>query len=468
MEFLPMRERMKIERTDRERTPVGSRLTSNAPTVVEFDLAAAQLEASRCLLCKNPGCTKGCPFSNDIPGFLSAVVEGDLDKASEILRRTSAMASVCSRVCPHDEVCEGSCILKKTSRPLNIGAVETFITEYEQQKAIKSQPTAEGNGKSVAVVGAGPAGMCASSRLLELGYSVSLYDKHTKMGGLLEYGLPPFRLPRHGVNHEVARLNSFDKFQFKGEATLGDNLALGDLSSKYDAVLVATGTSLPLSPRAKGEDLAGVLSAVNHLEEYNSFASFDDLASSDFAAQFKGKVAAVIGAGDTAMDTSRSLIRLGAKSVLIYYRRTLSEAPASEAEITSIKEEGITFRELVNPVEFLGENGVLSKVKLEVMELGEEDDSGRRSPVGTGKFVEEEVDFVITSLGFKVDPEYIAAINLAAGKYGELQTSETYQTSQSNVFGAGDVAYHGALVSKAGAAGRDAAIAIHNYLSPSE
>ncbi len=465
MEFLPMRERMKIERTDRQRTPVEPRIRSNSPTVVEFTLEEAQLEASRCLLCKNPGCTKGCPFSNDIPGFLTAVVEGDLDKASEVLRRTSAMASVCSRVCPHDEVCEGSCILKKTSRPLNIGAVESFITEYEQQKALLSSTTAPNNNKRIAIVGAGPAGMCAASRLLKLGYNVNLIDRHEKLGGLLEYGLPPFRLPRHAVNHEVARLESFDRFEFQGNTTLGVDVQLDNLANSYDGVLIATGTSLPLSSRAKGEELSGVLSAIDHLEKYNTFTSFDDLIASPFAEQFKGKDTAVIGAGDTAMDTSRSLIRLGAKSVSIYYRRTLDEAPASEAEIASIKEEGITFRELVNPVEFLGNDGVLQSVKLEIMELGEEDDSGRRSPVGTGRYIQENIDYVITSLGFKVDPEYITQINLAPGKYGELQTDDNYRTSMNNVFGAGDIAYHGALVSKAGAAGTRAAISMDEYLS---
>lgn len=470
MEFIPKKERLKLPTTKLTKPSLKERISSNTSTYNIFSLEAAQKEASRCLQCSKPGCVAACPFGNDIPGFLKAVVEGNLEEASKILRKTSSCAAVCSRVCPHDDVCVGNCILAKASpqkEGLQIGAVETYITEYEiatQKSKIKTAPK---NGKKVALIGGGPAGFGAAMQLLVLGYDVDIYDENNHPGGLLDFGLPSFRLPRHAVEFELKRV--FDAgANFIPNKSLGKDFSLDDLKKSYSAVMLGIGNSVSMSLNIEGKDAKGILSAISLLKEYNTFLELDDAKNSELGKRFKGKNVAVFGAGDTAMDTARVAVRLGA-NVNLYYRRTIEEAPALKEDLLVTQEEYVTFNFLTNPKRFINDkDSNLIGVEVEKMELGEKDSSGRCSPQGTGELRVVDADIAILSLGFYNDEDLLKSLNIKMTSKGLIELDENRMTSIAGVFAAGDAAGDVGAVSRAAGAAIHTANKIHEYISNQE
>lgn len=461
---LSAKERGLIERNEFKKVPKDQRLSSNDESLFPLTAEEAVRESQRCLKCASPSCRPSCPFSNDIPGFMQAVEDGNLALASKILRETTLFPSVCSRVCPADKMCQSTCIYHKMKKPpVNIAGVELYIALEEQKNNSLELPKITETGKKVAVIGAGPAGCEASYVLRTLGHSVDLYDMYRLPGGLLEFGLPQFRLPRDSVHYELNILNRMG-VKFIPNMKLGDNLKLDELKSKYDAVLISIGTDQPAPLQVKNLDAKGVISGIGHLMTYSTM-DLPDLRKSEYGKKFIGKRIGIVGAGDTAMDIARSFLRIGAKSVNIIYRRTIEEAPAIKDDIEFTHEEGAEFHFLTNPVEMLVDsNHNVIGVKLEKMKLGEPDASGRRSPVQTGEFFDMELDYLLPSLGFKSEDELMKACGLEIGKKWQLHTDENYMTSVRGVFGAGDVASHGALVSRAGGAGKNAAYSIDKYL----
>ena len=431
-----------------------------------YNAEEAQLEASRCLNCKNPRCVGACPVSVKIPTFVSLVAEGKFAEAAAVIAEDSSLPAICGRVCPQETQCEGSCILGVKGEPVAIGKLERFVADWSRENGGVKPVVAPANGHKVAVIGSGPAGLACASDLAKLGYDVTIFEALHRPGGVLEYGIPEFRLPKDKV--VAAEIASVKALGVKIETNViaGRTVTIDSLldDEGFAAVFVGSGAGLPRFMNIPGEHLNGVFSANEFLTRNNLMKAYRDDYDTPIHA---GKKVVVVGGGNVAMDAARTALRLGAETTIVY-RRTENELPARKEEVHHAKEEGIQFAMLTNPVEVIGdENGWVKAVKCIRMELGEPDESGRRSPVEVpGSEFEIETDTVIMSLGTSPNPLIAkTTAGLETTRRGCLVADENGATTRPGVFAGGDAVTGAATVILAMGAGRKAAAAIHEYIS---
>ena len=424
-------------------------------------------EAKRCLGCKNAKCMQGCPVSINIPAFIAEIKERNFAKAFEIISESSALPAVCGRVCPQESQCEGKCIRGLKGEAVAIGKLERFVADWAKENGIKPKKPAETNGKRVAVIGSGPAGLTCAGDLAKLGYEVTIFEALHKTGGVLVYGIPEFRLPKDKVvAAEVENVKALG-VKIETNVIIGKSVSVDELLTEegFDAVFIGSGAGLPMFMGIPGENANGVFSANEYLTRNNLMKAFDENAETPI---FHGKKVAVVGGGNVAMDAARTAIRLGAE-VHIIYRRSEAELPARAEEVHHAKEEGVIFDVLTNPTEIItDENDWVKGIKLVKMELGEPDASGRRRPVQIpDSEYEMEVDAVIMSLGTSPNPLISSTTyGLDINKRKCIIADEEFgQTSKEGVFAGGDAVTGAATVILAMGAGKAAAKGIHNYLS---
>jgi len=434
---------------------------------VEENLTPEQvkLEASRCLNCKNPQCVKGCPVNIQIPDFIAAIKENDINKAGRIIRETSMLPSVCGRICPQERQCEGKCVMGIKNEPVAIGALERFVGDNTEADTNICPPS----GKKVAIIGSGCAGLTAAADLRKAGHEITIFEALHKFGGVLRYGIPPFRLPRKFLDKEISNLEKMG-VKFEKNVIVGKSITLKQLKEDgFDAIFICSGAGLPKMMNIKGENLNGVFSANEFLTRVNLMGANEETNPTPLKI---GKSAAVIGGGNVAMDAARTAVRAGFEKVYIIYRRTEKELPARLEEIRHAKEEGVEFVFLHAPYEIKEKEGYVDGMIFEIMELGEPDESGRRKPVGTGKFKTFDVDTVIVALGTGPNP-IIQKSAIAEkmefdvnGKGYFIVNEESRETSIPNIFAGGDVAPVGeSNAINAMGAGKKAAKAINKMLS---
>ena len=430
-----------------------------------YNVEEAQLEASRCLHCKNPRCVAACPVSVKIPNFIAQVAAGNFAEAAAVIAEDSSLPAVCGRVCPQETQCEGSCILGVKGEPVAIGKLERFVADWSRENGGVKPVVAPANGHKVAVIGSGPAGLACASDLAKLGYEVTIFEALHRPGGVLEYGIPEFRLPKDKV--VAAEIESVKALGVNIETNViaGRTVTIDSLLDEegFAAVFVGSGAGLPKFMGIPGENFNGVFSANEFLTRNNLMKAYRDDYMTPIHA---GKKVVVVGGGNVAMDAARTALRLGAATTIVY-RRTENELPARKEEVHHAKEEGIEFAMLTNPVEIIGdEKGWVKSVKCIRMELGEPDESGRRSPVAvSGSEFEIETDTVIMSLGTSPNPLIARTTSgLETNRRGCLVADENGATTREGVFAGGDAVTGAATVILAMGAGRKAAAAIHEYV----
>ena len=430
-----------------------------------YNVEEAQLEASRCLNCKNPRCVGACPVSVKIPEFIAQVAAGNFADAASIIAQDSSLPAICGRVCPQETQCEGSCILGVKSEPVAIGKLERFVADWSRENGGTRTEVAAANGHKVAVIGSGPAGLACAYDLAKLGYDVTIFEALHRPGGVLEYGIPEFRLPKDKI--VAAEIEDVKALGVKIETNVivGRTVTIDSLMDEegFSAVFIGSGAGLPRFMNIPGEHYNGVFSANEFLTRNNLMKAYRDDYDTPIHA---GKKVVVVGGGNVAMDAARTALRLGAETTIVY-RRTENELPARKEEVHHAKEEGIQFAMLTNPVEVIGdENGWVKAVKCIRMELGEPDESGRRSPVEVpGSEFEIETDTVIMSLGTSPNPLIArTTAGLETNRRGCLVADENGATTRPGVFAGGDAVTGAATVILAMGAGRKAAAAIHDYI----
>ena len=428
----------------------------------------AVTEAKRCIQCKKPSCVPGCPVDIKIPEFIKKIAEKDFLGAARVLKETNSLPAICGRVCPQEDQCEKVCILAKKGEPVAIGRLERFAADYERNAGdIRLPEPAPLNGKKVAVVGSGPSGLTIASDLVKLGYEVTIFEALHKAGGVLVYGIPEFRLPKSIVEAEVDYLRRLG-VKIVVNALIGRYKTVDELfEDGYDAVYLAVGAGAPVFMNIPGENFSGIYSANEYLTRSNlmkayRFPEYD-------TPIVRGRNVAVIGGGNVAMDSVRTALRLGAENAYIIYRRTEVEMPARIEEVHHAQEEGVQFRLLTNPVEYIGdERGWVKAMKCQRMELGEPDSSGRRRPVPIpGSEFLVDVDTVVVAVGTMANPIVPTTTpGLEVNRWGYIVTKgESGETSRQGVYAGGDIVTGAATVILAMGAGRKAAHAIHEFLS---
>lgn len=423
-------------------------------------------EAMRCLKCRKRPCMSGCPVMVRIPDFIAKVAEGDFEAAYQIISETSALPAICGRVCPQESQCEGKCVHAIKGESVGIGRLERFVADWhaEHYGDAKIEPV-ESNGRKVAIIGAGPAGLTCAGDLINWGYDVTVYESLHKVGGVLVYGIPQFRLPKEIVAAEVAKLEA-KGVKFVTNAIIGRAITIDELLEEegFEAVFIGTGAGLPSFMHIPGEDYLGVCSANEYLTRINLMKAYLPEYDTPIA---KADRIAVVGAGNVAMDASRCAKRMGAKEVYVIYRRGPEEVPARAEEVHHAKEEGVEFRLLTNPVEIhADENGLVTGIECVKMELGEPDENGRRRPVAVeGSNFIIPVDMVIMSIGTKLNTLILDTTeNLEPNRKGGIGADENGATSREGVYAGGDAVTGAATVIKAMGAGKKAAASIHEYL----
>ncbi len=428
----------------------------------------AEEEAARCLQCKKPACSTGCPVEIDIPAFIRLVAEKQFAAAARKIKETNSLPAVCGRVCPQEIQCESKCVVGKKGEPVSIGRLERFVADWEREKGkVEPPPKPRPNHKKVAVVGSGPAGLTVASDLAKRGYGVTLFEALHKTGGVLVYGIPEFRLPKAIVQAEVDFVESLG-VEIKTNSLIGTLYTVPELMEMgYEAVFIGIGAGGPMFMNIPGEALNGVYSANEFLTRSNLMKAY--LFPAYDTPIKKSKKVAVVGAGNVAMDSVRTAIRLGAEEVYLVYRRSEQEMPARVEEIERAKEEGAIFKLLTNPVRIIGDDkGWVTSMECIRMELGEPDDSGRRRPVPVkGSEFIIDVDSIIMALGTNANPLLPqATTGLTLNKWGYITADEeTCRTSIKGVYAGGDIVTGSATVILAMGAGRKAAKAIDAYLS---
>ena len=427
----------------------------------------AMMEAHRCLDCPNPTCMQGCPVGIHIPSFIKNIERGEFLEAAKILKETSALPAVCGRVCPQEKQCESKCVHLKMGKPaVAIGYLERFAADYERESGQVSVPTiAEKNGIKIAVVGSGPAGLSFAGDMVKRGYEVTVFEALHEIGGVLKYGIPEFRLPNRIVDVEIDGLRQMG-VKFVKDCIVGKTLSYDDLHDEgFKGIFVASGAGLPNFMNIPGENLVGVMSSNEYLTRVNLMDAANPESDTPV---LKGKRVAVIGGGNTAMDSVRTARRLGAERAMIVYRRSEEEMPARLEEVKHAKEEGVEFLTLHNPIEYLGdERGRVRQMRLQKMALGEPDASGRRRPVPIEGAIETvDVDEVIVSVGVSPNPLIPHAFKgLEISKKGTIIVGEAdMRSALPDVYAGGDIVRGGATVILAMGAGRKAAAAMDEHL----
>lgn len=426
----------------------------------------AMEEAARCLNCKHKPCMNGCPVNVPIPGFIEKVAEGDFNKAYEIITSENALPAICGRVCPQENQCEGQCVRGIKGEPVAIGRLERFVADYHMANASATEVEIEKNGKKVAVVGSGPAGITCAGELIKKGYDVTVFEALHKAGGVLSYGIPEFRLPKDLVAKEIETVEKLG-VDIQTNVIVGRSVTIDELMEQgYEAVFVGSGAGLPRFLNIPGENLLGVYSANEFLTRVNLMKAYK---FPEMPTPVKvGKKVAVVGAGNVAMDAARTAKRLGAEEVYIVYRRSEEELPARAEEVHHAKEEGIIFKLLNNPCAIHGEDGWVTGIEVVKQELGEPDASGRRSPKPVeGSNYVIDVDTVIIAIGQSPNPLIRQTTpGLDTQKWGGIIVEEdTMKTSKAGVYAGGDTVTGAATVILAMGAGKKAAKAIDEYLS---
>ncbi|MDE6876859.1 MAG: NADPH-dependent glutamate synthase [Alistipes sp.] len=448
----------------REQDPA-RRATNFEEVCYGYNPEEATLEASRCLNCKNPRCVAACPVGVRIPEFIDALRQGDMARASAVIARDSSLPSICGRVCPQETQCEGACILGIKGEPVAIGKLERFVGDWKLAQEPAAAELPPRNGRRVAVVGSGPAGLACASDLAKMGYGVKIFEALHKVGGVLVYGIPEFRLPKEKIVareiDEVRRLG----VEIETDVIVGRTVTVDSLLDEegYDAVFIGSGAGLPRFMGIPGENLNGVVSANEFLTRANLMRAYDEEYDTPI---YVGKRVVVVGGGNVAMDAVRTARRLGAEATIVY-RRSENELPARAEEVHHAKEEGIRFRMLTNPVEVLGtDDGWVRGMRCVEMELGEPDASGRRSPVvKPGSEFDIECDVAIMALGTSPNPLLAATtVGLETDRRGCITADAGGATTRAGVFAGGDAVTGAATVILAMGAGRTAAKAIDEYI----
>ena len=427
----------------------------------------AVVEAKRCLDCANPTCVTGCPVNINIPGFIKNIERGEFLEAARVLKETSALPAVCGRVCPQEKQCESKCIHLKMGEPaVAIGYLERFAADYERESGHISLPhIAEKNGIKVAVIGSGPAGLSFAGDMIKRGYDVTVFEALHEIGGVLKYGIPEFRLPNKIVDVEIENLAKMG-VRFVKDCIVGKTISVDDLKADgYKGIFVASGAGLPNFMNIPGENSINIMSSNEYLTRVNLMDAASE--DSDTPITF-GKRVAVIGGGNTAMDSVRTARRLGAERAMIIYRRSEEEMPARAEEVKHAKEEGVEFITLHNPIEYIAdERGAVKQVVLQKMQLGEPDASGRRSPVPIPGATETiDIDMAIVSVGVSPNPIVPHSVRgLELGRKGTIAVNDDMQSSIPTIYAGGDIVRGGATVILAMGDGRRAAAAMHRQLS---
>jgi glutamate synthase (NADPH/NADH) small chain len=427
----------------------------------------AKAEAARCLQCKKPGCVKGCPVSVNIPAFIALVAEGEFAAAARKIKNTNCLPAVCGRVCPQETQCEQLCGLAKKFDPIAVGRLERFAADYEREHDLVEMPEGvTASGKKVAVIGAGPAGLTVAGDLIRNGHAVTIFEAFHKPGGVLMYGIPEFRLPKEIVEREVDYLRQLG-VKIELNQVIGKSITVDELldGEGFDAAFIGVGAGLPYFMNLPGENLGGVYSASEYLTRANlmrayAFPKYD-------TPIVRGRTVCVVGGGNVAMDSARTAKRLGAENVYVLYRRSRDEMPARGEELHHAEEEGIVFKLLCSPIEYMGDDhGMVCKARCQQMELGEPDDSGRRRPVPIeGETFEIDTDLIIVAIGSGANPLLTKSTeNLDLNKWGYIVADDAGKTTRDGVWAGGDVVTGSATVISAMGAGREAANAIEEYL----
>ncbi|MGQ9683493.1 MAG: NADPH-dependent glutamate synthase [Anaerolineae bacterium] len=456
----------RIPRQDMPRQAPEVRRGNFGEVALGYTLEQALTEARRCLQCKKPACVEGCPVQVRIPEFIAALRDREFARAAVLLKDKNNLPAICGRVCPQETQCEERCVLSRKEEPVAIGRLERFVADWERESGIQIPPKAEPTGKRVAVIGAGPAGLTCAGDLARLGYAVTIFEALHEPGGVLMYGIPEFRMPKDIVRAEVGYVLSLG-VELVLNAVIGKLHTVQELlADGFDAIFLGTGAGLPMFMDIPGENLNGVFSANEFLTRNNLMKAY---LFPEYDTPIKvGRRVAVVGAGNVAMDASRTALRLGAEQVHIIYRRSRDEVPARKEEFENAQEEGVIFNFLTNPVEVLGdERGWVRGLRLQRQELGEPDSSGRRRPVPIkGSEFDMDLETVIMALGTRPNPMVFAeAPALQRTRHGTVVADEqTGRTRLERVWSGGDIVTGAATVISAMGAGKRAAADIDAYL----
>jgi glutamate synthase (NADPH/NADH) small chain len=466
-ESIKAKDRSNIERVHMNELDAEYRSHCNEEVNRGLTSQQARREAQRCLDCAKPTCMEGCPVNINIPTFIKYIEAGEFKEAAKVLKETSALPAVCGRVCPQEKQCEAQCIhLKMKKEAVAIGYLERFAADYERESGQISIPeTAQPNGIKIAVAGSGPAGLSFAGAMAKSGYDITVFEALHEIGGVLKYGIPEFRLPNEIVDVEIDILRKMG-VRFITNCIVGKTITYDDLHNDgFKGIFVASGAGLPNFMNIPGENLVGVMSSNEYLTRVNLMDAANPESDTPV---LTGKKVAVIGGGNTAMDSVRTARRLGAERSMIVYRRSEEEMPARIEEVKHAKEEGIEFLTLHNPIEYTGnEQGRVKQMRLQKMALGEPDASGRRRPVAIEGAIETiEVDEVIVSIGVSPNPLIPSTFQgLEVSKWGTIIVDEsTMQSAISDVYAGGDIVRGGATVILAMGDGRKAAAAMHEHL----
>jgi glutamate synthase (NADPH/NADH) small chain len=470
---LPLKERMKVPRQHMlEQLPL-LRATNFTEVNLGYSEELARQEALRCLECAKPACTNDCPVGVKVKDFVQLIVAGDFMGAAAKIREDNVLPAITGRVCPQEDHCEGGCLMGKKVQPLGIGYLERFVADYEQRHLdISKLPKAPPTGKKVAIVGSGPSGLTAAGDLVQKGHQVHVFEALHTPGGVLVYGIPEFRLPKQIIREQIDYMRGMG-VEFETDVVVGKTVTLDELMDEegYDAVFIGTGAGLPQFMNIPGEHLNGVYSANEFLTRINLMHAYEFPKYDEPMLDLRGKAVAVIGGGNTALDAIRSALRLGASKAYVLYRRSEAEMPARKEEVKHAQQEGIEFRVLTNPIEFLSDGkGWLNAVRCMRMELGEADASGRRRPVPVeGSEFDLPLSVAVIAIGTGANPliqSTTPGLNTNKRNYIEADPL-TQRTSRRGVFAGGDIVTGSATVILAMGAGRRAAKSIHEYLSTS-
>jgi len=470
---LSPKERIKVPRQLMPEQPAEARAHNFEEVNLGYSAELAQQEALRCLECAKPTCTDNCPVGIDVKDFVQKIVIGDFLGAAAKIREANVLPAVTGRVCPQEDQCEGKCLLSKKVKPLGIGYLERFVADYEQRMGTHVVPSVSPTGKRVAVVGSGPSGLTVAGDLIQKGHKVRVFEALHEIGGVLVYGIPEFRLPKQIVREQIDYMRAMG-VEFETDVVVGRTVTIDELMEEegFDAVYIGTGAGLPQFMNIPGEHLNGVYSANEFLTRINLMKAYKFPTYDEPMLELHGKHVAVIGGGNTALDAIRSALRLGAEKAYVIYRRSEAEMPARAEEAHHAQQEGIDFRMLTAPVEFISDGqGWLKAARCVQMELGEPDASGRRRPVPKeGSEFELPLSVAIIAIGTSANPIVQSTTpGLGTNKRGYIQADDnTQRTTRKGVFAGGDIVTGSATVILAMGAGRRAAQSIHQYLTTGE